>query len=42
MVNRKALIHDPSDDFGSKINVEELEGDLKDTAEMAYQEYSKR
>ena len=38
VVNQKALIHDPSDDFGSKINVEELEGDLKDTAEMAYQE----
>ena len=38
VVNQKALIHDPSDDFGSKIDVEELEGDLKDTAEMAYQE----
>ena len=38
VVNQKALIHDPSDDFGSKINVEELEGDLKETAETAYQE----
>ena len=38
VVNQKALIHDPSDDFGSKIDVEELEGDLKETAEMAYQE----
>jgi elongation factor G len=38
VVNQKALIHDPSDDFGSKIDIEELEGDLKDTAEMAYQE----
>ena len=38
VVNQKALIHDPSDDFGSKINVEELEGDLKETAAMAYQE----
>jgi elongation factor G len=38
VVNQKALIHDPSDEFGSKIDVEELEGDLKETAEMAYQE----
>ena len=38
VVNQKALIHDPSDDFGSKIDVEELEGDLKEMAEMAYQE----
>ena len=38
VVNQKALIHDPSDDFGSKIDVEELEGDLKETAKMAYQE----
>ena len=38
VVNQKALIHDPSDDFGSKIDVEELEGDLKETAEIAYQE----
>ena len=38
VVNQKALIHDPSDDFGSKIDVEELEGDLKETAETAYQE----
>ena len=38
VVNQKALIHDPSDDFGSKINIEELEGDLKETAETAYQE----
>ena len=38
VVNQKALIHDPSDEFGSKIDVEELEGDLRETAEMAYQE----
>jgi len=38
VVNQKALIHDPSDEFGSKIDVEELKGDLKETAEMAYQE----
>ena len=42
VVNQKALIHDPSDDFGSKIDIEELEGDLKDTACLLYTSPSPR
>ena len=38
VVNQKALIYDPSDEFGSKILVEDLSGDQKEEAEAALAE----